>query len=338
MEYRCCDMAKNPTMNDVACEANVALKTVSRFVNGETNINPQMNERIFAAIQKLGYRRNLAAASIRPGQTTKVLGLIIGDISNPFYSALTAAVEREARKRGYLLISASSEESGETHDRLVSRLLAQQVEGLIVVPPRVPGAAWAELDPSGVPLVFVDRPAAAQNSDVVLADNYGGAKLATSRLIAEGAHRIVFLGDKLDIFTMSERLGGYSDAFSQAGLTIDADLVRSTIHSVDDAALELSRLLDEVPHIQGIFAANNRATMGSLIAFNTVRRRVALIGFDDFEAARLGEPPVSVVVQDVSKMGRRAVECLLSRIETDDLAPRRIILTTELVLRGSERL
>ena len=126
-------MGNSPTMNDVAREAGVALRTVSRYVNGATNIDSELAERIRLAIDTLGYRRNLAAASIRPGWDSKVLGLIIGDLSNPYYTALTRAIEREASERGYLLITASSEEDGTRHDKLVDRLVEQRVDGLIIV-------------------------------------------------------------------------------------------------------------------------------------------------------------------------------------------------------------
>ncbi len=321
-------------MNDVAREADVALKTVSRFVNGETNIAPALAERIDTAIRSLGYRRNLAAASIRPGQRSQVLGLVIGDISNPFYAGMTSAVERAAREQGCLLISASSEESGETHDRIVRRLLDQRVDGLIVVPPREPGLPWEQLDPAGVPVVFVDRPNAAANSDAVLADNRGGAREAVAALIAGGSNRVAFLGDKLDIFTMAERLRGYSEALADAGLF--AGPVSSTIHGAEDAAREVRELLagDDPP---AIFAANNRAALGALMAFSDVGRRVPLVGFDDFEAARLGRPAVSVVQQDVAAMGARAVELLAERIADPELPARQLVLPTRLVLRGSER-
>jgi LacI family transcriptional regulator len=141
-------MGTSPTMNDVAREAGVALRTVSRYVNGATNIDSELAE--------------LAAASIRPGWDSKVLGLIIGDLSNPYYTALTRAIEREASDRGYLLITASSEEDGIRHDKLVDRLVEQRVDGLIIVPPRNPSRERQDSTDSLPPTIFLERP----NSDV----------------------------------------------------------------------------------------------------------------------------------------------------------------------------
>jgi len=151
-------MGTSPTMNDVAREAGVALRTVSRYVNGATNIDSELAERIRLAIDTLGYRRNLAAASIRPGWDSKVLGLIIGDLSNPYYTALTRAIEREASDRGYLLITASSEEDGVRHDKLVDRLVEQRVDGLIIVPPRNPSRERHDSTDNLPPTIFLERP------------------------------------------------------------------------------------------------------------------------------------------------------------------------------------
>lgn len=344
-------MAPSPTMKDVAREAGVALKTVSRFVNGETNINPAMSARIEEAILRLGYRRNLAAASIRPGRASHVLGLIIEDLSNPYYSALTAAVEAYAHARGYLLVTASSEEDGSRHDRLVDRMMEQRVDGLLVVPPRRPGRRWARVVPPVPPVVFLDRPvsasdAAAVLADTVLADNAGGARDATDALIATGARRVAFVGDTLSIYTMWERRAGYERALRTAGLDVHPALLDDGAHTDDQAARIVARLLTTTD-ADAVFAANNRSSVGALLAFRELGRRVRLIGFDDFEAARLSEPAVSVVSQDVIGMGRKAAELLIDRLggpPSIATAPmkgpmerRTHVLPTTLVLRGSEQ-
>ncbi|MFC0680098.1 LacI family DNA-binding transcriptional regulator [Lysobacter korlensis] len=330
-------MTGNPTMNDVAREAGVALKTVSRFVNGETNINPVLAGRIADAISTLGYRRNLAAASIRPGWTSKTIGLIISDLANPYYSALTSAIESFARERGYLVISSSSDELGTQHDRLVDRLMEQRVDGLIVVPPRDPGRPWSAVTPPIPPLVFVDRPADFPQADVILADNAGGARAATAELLAHGRRRVAFVGDALGISTMRERHAGYRAALEDVGIAADETIVRTDAHSSRQAAVAVAELLAKTD-IDAVFAANNRASVGALLAFRDAGRRLPLIGFDDFEAALVSSPGVSVVSHDIVEMGRRAAELTLDRLAGSDREPATIVLPTRLVLRGSERI
>ncbi|WP_291053113.1 LacI family DNA-binding transcriptional regulator [Herbiconiux sp.] len=150
-------MPKPPTMNDVAAAAGVSLKTVSRHVNGATNIDPALAARIAAAIVSLGYRHNLAAASIRPGRSAKVIGLVISDLANPYWAMLARSVERTLSANGYLLMTVSSEEDAERHRLLVDRLVAQRVDGLIVSPPRHDTTGWQAA--AGLPpLVAIDRP------------------------------------------------------------------------------------------------------------------------------------------------------------------------------------
>ena len=322
-------------MNDVARLAEVSLKTVSRFVNGETNIGPVLSARIDQAIQDLGYRRNLAAASIRPGWTSKMIGLVISDLANPYYSSLARAIEEEVGSLGYMLIVSSSEESGERHDRIVDRLMEQRVDGLIIVPPRQPGRAWAQVTPPLPPIVFIDRPADHLDADVVLADNAGGAAEATTALYRAGGRAIAFLGDSLDIYTIKERYRGYRGALEKLGLDPDEQPLAIGAHSREDARARVLALL-ATSATDSIFAANNRAAIGALQAFRSRGSSVALIGFDDFEAAHLIGPGVSVVSQDIDRMGHDAARLLLHRLSGSTDPHQNITLATHLILRGSE--
>ena len=329
-------MQRKPTMNDVARQAGVALKTVSRYVNGDPTIGPDFAERIRLAIDELGYRRNMAAARIRPGQSAKMIGLIISDLSNPYFATLARAIELGAAESGYMLTIASSEENGQRHDRLVDRLLEQQVDAIIDVPPRSPGRTWAQIPPPLPPLVFVDRPADFA-ADTVLADNAGGAHAATLALLDAGARSIAFVGDSVEIFTMGERLSGYRRALAERDLPLDPALVVDTAHTTDQAMRVVLDVLGR-GHADAIFAANNRSALGALRAFRQGESFLPLIGFDEFEAASLVNPPISVVTQDIAAMGRAAAGLALARLTGDEAPFRTVVLPTSLVLRGSERL
>jgi LacI family transcriptional regulator len=330
-------VSTTPTMNDVARRAGVALKTVSRYVNGETNINKELAVRIADAIAELGYRRNLAAASIRPGWTSKIIGVVISDLANPYYSAITRSIEQTARSHGYLTISISSEEDGEVFDRIVDRLMEQRVDGLIVVPPRSAGRSWSTIAPPLPPLVILDRPMDAPDdaADTILTDNRGGAERGTRTLIEQGARRIAFVGDSQELYTMRERRFGYEAALTAAGIEVDPALIRADAHSSEDATATVAAVLaEESP--DALFAANNRAAIGALLAFRERGARCRMVAFDDFEAARLATPAVSVVTHDLAKMGRIAAERIIARATTESLPSSTVVLPVELVLRGSE--
>ncbi len=327
--------ARPPTMNDVAAAASVSLKTVSRFVNGATNIDPVLAARIGAAIEALDYRHNLAAASIRPGRSSKLIGLVISDLANPYFSSLARSIERVCSERGYLLMSMSSDEDAERHQLLIDRLIAQRVDGLIVVPPRHDPNPWAEATGRRIPLVVVDRPVAAAGIHTILADNAGGAEAATAELLRQGARRVAFIGDSLELHTMRERLAGYRRAIERDDLEFSAQLTFTGAHTADEAS-GIVRSLLEKNGADAIFAANNRSAIGAVRAFALTGRRLPLIGFDDFEAAPLVNPAVSVVAQDVAQMGRAAAEAVLAAAEGHSPPVETRVLPTRLVLRGSE--
>jgi LacI family transcriptional regulator len=323
-------------MVDVARSADVSLKTVSRFVNGATNIDPVLGERIASAIRALGYTRNMAAASLRPGRTGRIVGLVIEDLGNPFYSALARGVEAEVRAAGYLLLSASSEESGAMFEPLVRRLVEQRVDGLVVVPPRGAGPRLLTGVDALPPVVFVDRPGRLAGADSIVVDDIEGARLGTACLLEAGARRVAFLGGSMTIWTVAQRLAGYRAALDQAGLAIDDDLVVTDLDTSEAAREAVAALLTSRRPPNAIFADNNRVTVGSLLAFRDAGRRLPLVGFDDFETATLVEPPVTVVTGDVAEMGRIAAQRLLLRLAGDGQRARRITLPVRLVRRGSE--
>ncbi|MCS5713640.1 LacI family transcriptional regulator [Herbiconiux sp. CPCC 205716] len=377
-------MPKPPTMKDVAAAAGVALKTVSRHVNGATNIDPALASRIATAITELGYRHNLAAASIRPGRSAKVIGLVISDLANPYWSVLARSVERTLSENGYLLMTVSSEEDADRHRLLVDRLIAQRVDGLIVSPPRRDTTGWAADAAPLLPVVAIDRPLApllpsptdahpaaaptptppaaeasaplltspgadadaphptqpgaaadAPLVDTILADNAGGAEAATRELLRHGARRILFLGDSLELYTMRERNAGFRRALGLDPASDDDRASVATAHTAAEAAEVVTALLG-TGRIDAVFAANNRASTGAVDAFTRAGTRLPLIGFDDFEAATLVRPGISVVAQDVAQMGETAAHAVLARLAGETPPPTTTTLRTRLVLRGSE--
>lgn len=323
-----------PTMHDVARAAAVSLKTVSRVVNAEANVAPAMRERVELAIANLGYTPNIAARIIRPGQRSLMVGLVIEDIGNPFYSGLARAVEEVCHRAGYLVVMASGEEEGSRYDEVVGRLLERRVDGLIVVPPHGPVAA----EPSNrwLPaVVFVDRPGWG-SGDTVLTDHRGGARDGTVCLLRAGASQVAFVGDSLELFTMRERLAGYTDALTLEGRPPVPEHVLTGHRDAGAAAAAVLGLMSTRPEVDAVLAANNRATLGCLRAFADAGHRLRLVGFDDFEAATLVQPRVTVVAHDVAELGRRAAHLLLRRMNGWDGPTETQLLRTTLSVRGSE--
>jgi LacI family transcriptional regulator len=275
----------------------VSLKTVSRVVNSEPGVRPETAALVSEAIERLGFRRNAVARALRRGQPSHMLGLVIEDVSNPFYSKIFRGVEEIARNVGFLVITASSGGDPEREPELVKLLCERRVDGLLVVPAADNHRYLLPEVGAGTGLVFIDRPPALIDADAVLLDNVGGARSAVRHLLELGHRRIAMIGDEKRIFTAAERLHGYRDALAAAGQPFDPSLVRLGAHDAD--------------------------------------QRAALVGFDDFELAESLATPTTVVAYDAEELGRKAAELLLLRLAGDQRPPQRVVLPTRLVERES---
>ena len=322
-----------PTMRDVASRAGVSLKTVSRVINGESGVAVATAARVGDAIDELGFQRNDLARSLRQGISSSTLGLVIEDVANPFYSAIAQAVEAAARERGYLLITASCEEDPERERELVNALLRRRVDALLLVPASREHSYLA----GGTPVVFLDRPPVGVEADCVLLDNLGGARQAVEHLLAHGHERIAMIGDTVELYTAAERLAGYRQALEAAGVPVREELIRLGTHDAEQAERVVDDLLALEPDRRptALFAGNNRNAVGALRALRTAPQQLALVGFDDFELADLLAVPATVVRHDSQQMGAHAAALAFERLDGADHPPRRIVVPTELVVRGS---
>jgi LacI family transcriptional regulator len=328
-------------MKEVAALAGVSLATVSRVVNSDGKVRPDLAEKVREAVTLLGYRRDLTATNLRRSDRQSAsLGLVFDDVANPFHAALLRGIETVARTRGVLPLVGSSDEDPARERELAEAFLSRRVDGLIVVPS---GPDHSYLRPereAGVALVFVDRPPAFIDADCVVSDNFGGARAATAHLIAHGHRRIGFLGDQERIFTAVERLRGYREALTDHGIPHDGALVRMGLHdsaSSSEAAAELLAL-DDPP--TALFSAQNLITIGTVERLRSLGRHheTALVGFDDLTLADALEPALTVVAQDAHELGRLTAELLFARLDGDGGPTRRVVVPTRLVERGSGEL
>jgi LacI family transcriptional regulator len=322
-------------MEDVAAYAGVALKTVSRVVNGEPGVTPGTAERVRAAIDQLGFRRNDSARMLRKGQTASI-GLIMEDIGNPFYSVLARAVEDVARDHGHLLFTGSSDEDPARERELALAFCARRVDGLIVIPASDDHTYLLPEISAGIATVFVDRPARLIDADTVLTDNAGGARAAVNHLIRAGHRRIGFIGDSPRIYTSMLRHRGYREAMAAARLKVDDAWVTMASPTADGIGAALARMLAGPAPVTALFCGNNRISVAALRELSRLGRGgLAFVGFDDFELADVLSPGVTVVAQDVGRLGRAAAELLFRRLAGDRGPAEHIEVPAELVLRGS---
>jgi LacI family transcriptional regulator len=328
-----------PTMRDVAALASVSLKTVSRVVNQESGVSPELVRRVLDAVALLGYRHNLTASSLRrTDQKTATIGLLLDDSSNPFSSELLRAIEDVAWERGTLALAGSSDEDPDRQRELLHALVSRRVDGLIAVPASGNQGSLLRERLLGRPMVLVDRPA--PEADSVTVDNRAGAARALRHLVAHGHRRVAFLGDLRSLWTATERHAGYIEGLAAEGITLDPRLVVMDVRGVEPAERAVAGLLAGPEPPTALLTGQNLITIGAIHALQRLglQQRVALLSFDDFPLADLLVPRVSVVAQDPTAIGRTAAELLFARLDGDRRPPRHVVVPTRLIARGSGEL
>jgi LacI family transcriptional regulator len=329
-----------PTMRDVAALAGVGIKTVSRVVNDVPTVAPELVERVRSATEKLGYRPNLTAASLRrSGGRTNTIGLLLEDVSNPFSSAVHRAVEDCARERDVLVLAGSLDEDPQRERELTRTLIDRRVDGLIVMPAGRDHRYIVAEQAAGTSFVFIDREPSPLLADAVVSDNRGGAREAVTHLLGTGCRSVAYFGDDLEIPTARQRFLGYQDALSAAGIDPDGAIVRHGLRTAEQAR-EAARAVLTVGFPDGVFTSQNLVTVGVVAVLHrlALQHRVPLVGFDDVPLADLLEPGLTIMAQDPAAVGRLAAARLFQRINGDTGPAAVHTVPTRLVVRGSGEL
>ncbi len=324
---------KRPTLETVAARAGVSRATVSRVVNGESSVSPEVRESVMRAVNELGYVPNLAARSLVTRRTNAVA--LVLSVPRQGGDALTAAVVQYvtsllegAGKQITLMLA----DTAESHRRIVAHVEARLVDGVVLLPPDRADTLAERLSRTGVPVVLLGKPAIASLVPYVDADNAGGAAAATEHLLAGGRRRIGMVCGPMELVTMQDRLAGYRAALRRAGL-------RPLLAPADDltrasGAAATRRLLGDEPALDAVFAATDQLAIGALSAAREAGRRVpadlAVVGFDDIDAASATTPGLTTVRVPAADQALALARLLLSRLEgghtTSVVVPARLVV------------
>lgn len=325
-------------MRDVAALAGVSIKTVSRVVNTEGGVKPDLAAKVMAAVERLDYRHNLTASSLRRADgKSATIGVVLEDVANPFSSALHRSIVDVALGRGVLVLAGSSDEDEVRERELVSAFANRRVDGLIIVPASHDHSYLLNERRAGTAIVFADRPPYFFDADTVLTDNAAGVRRAIRHLMAYGHLRIGYLGDLQTIATAAARYEGYVEELAAQGIPLDERLVRLDLRGIEGAESAVTEMLASAQPPTAVFTAQNLITIG---AYRALRRlglhhRVALLGFDDILLSDLLDPGLTVIAQDPGAIGRTAAELLFRRLDGDRSPSARHVIPTMLITRGS---
>jgi DNA-binding LacI/PurR family transcriptional regulator len=334
------------TIKEVADLAGVSIGTVSHVLTGALPVSSRLRTKVEAAIHELDYHPNHVARSLKT-RKTRMLGIIVPDMTIPFFPRIIRGAESAARQRNYSLVAVNSDESMRRQRELLSLLRSQRVEGILLV-------AGAMSDPfdqisrtmdSGLPMVCVDRLPSKLEIDSVAVENSAAAEMGVSHLISMGHRSIAIVTGPLSLRNEEERLLGYQQALRKAGLAVMKELIwEGNFHPEEVAAICRERLGGVSPRPSALFTTNAPAGLGALRAFRDsglgTPANIGFVTFDELTVDELFSPAVTTVVQPAHEIGVRATEILLKRIEEGWSAreqPITVRLPAALQIRESSR-
>lgn len=330
-------MTRRPTLKDIAQETGFSLSTVSRALGNKPDVNPTTLEIILDAAGRLGYRPNKLARNLRLS-TTKTIGVIIADISNPYFGALVKGIEQGARSAGNSVILLDTNEDYNLEEEAVSVLLEEQVAGVILTPTQHDAGTVTRLLQAGIPVVLASRRFPSVKTSYVVTDDVHGGELATEHLIALGHRRIAMINGPMRISSASERYEGYRRAMSSHGLPIAEALLLAGSTSIEDGYEAARSLLSRSPVPTAVFTFSDFVAFGVMKAIRegglSVPKDISVVGYDDNEFASCLETPLTTVQVPKAQLGMEAARVLQGQIDGGQPL-RQVELLVDLVVRGS---
>jgi LacI family transcriptional regulator len=358
---RCSFLMARVNIKNVADKAGVSTATVSHVINQTRFVREETRHRVLEAIEALNYHPSAIARGLATN-STETIGLIISDITNPFFTAVARGVEDEINQHDFHTIFCNTDEDPAREDEYLRLLFAHQIDGLIIAPTGMRSDRLIRMAEANIPIVLLDRQVEGIEAPLVEVDNEGGAYQATCYLIELGHRRIGLLTGMETISTLKDRVNGYKQALREAGLPVDESLIvradpRFYINqaSLPDSPLPkfltnnqmtptafyaLQQLLDLSDRPTALFVTNNQMTLGALHALRQRKLRcpedISLVSFDDHDWAPLFSPPLTAVRQPTYQLGQRAARLLMKLINHQEVETP-VPLPVELIIRESCR-
>ncbi|MDP4085818.1 MAG: LacI family DNA-binding transcriptional regulator [Bacillota bacterium] len=326
------------TIRDVAKLAGVSVATVSRVINKLGGVRPETEQRIEKAMEELQYIPNVLARSVA-SKKTKLIGMIVPDVENPFFAAVFSGADKVVREYAYTTLLGGSNDTYEREENLLQTMLEHQASGILLTP-TFPKAKWVERMGNRVPTCLIDRDMEGMNCDRVLIDNRRGTYEATKLFIQKGHTQLAIITGPLESTPGRERFEGFKQCLHDFSIELNQDYIQiGDFHS--GSGYQLGKRLLKLNHPPtAILSCNNLMTIGLLEMIHTSSIRLGedlgVIGFDDIPIATLMHPNLTVVSRPMREMGECAAEMLLQRIQNPNQPNRTVIMSPHLIVRGSE--
>ncbi|MEA3334862.1 MAG: LacI family DNA-binding transcriptional regulator [Chloroflexota bacterium] len=331
-------MSSRVTMADVAKESGVSLMTVSRVVNNKGDVSEETRRRVMEVIERLDFRPSGIARGLATRRTGTV-GLVVPDVSNPFFSTVARGVEREADANDYSVFLCNSDEDPQQEIAHLKSLEENRVDGVIICSSRLHAEDLTSLLHRYAAAVLVNRRLDQHRVSTVICDDGAGGQLATQFLLESGHRAIGFVAGPRASYSGRSRVQGYREAMASAGITPENSWIRYCPPMVEEGREASLVLLAEVPELTALFCYNDLVAVGALQACAAlgydVPDRIAIIGFDDIALAALVDPPLTTCHVPRLEMGTRAFTLLLDQINGCTGGCTEVLLQPRLVIRSS---
>ncbi len=325
------------TIQDVAREAEVSVMTVSRVLNDQPGVSDRRRAEVRAAIDKLGYRRNSLARSLKASRS-HTLGLVVPDITNPYFPEIVRGAEDVALEAGYGVFLSNAVEDQQREATSLRLMEERRVDGVIVVSPRLPERQLHALLRSHRAAVVVNRSAPPEVAGAVRLDHVSGVMQAIDHLVALGRRHVGVLAGPDSSFAARERLEGIRAGLEARGMPLAPDRLVKTAPYIDDGAEATTRLFEKAGPLDALLCYNDLVAAGALQACAAAGLRVpqdvAVVGFDDIAFARMFTPPLTTLHVPKYDLGVNAMRILLDRIAGRNVHAE-VVLRPTLVVRGS---
>ncbi|NOU95852.1 substrate-binding domain-containing protein [Paenibacillus sp. LMG 31456] len=326
-----------PTIKDLAKELGVSVSTVSRALNNHPDIRQETKQEVLEAMKRINYTPNALARSLIQ-RKSNTIGLMIPDITDPFFSAMAHDVEEVLSDNGYLVIYVNTSRRPDKEKRFLTSVLERKMDGIIVTPDFLDEDGIELLQRLKIPVVFLRRrPPQGLEMPFVDVDHYEGACNAMDYLFSLGHKEIGFIGMPQYSFTGKERYRGYIDSLQKRGLEPNPKGVIWDGRTMECGSRSMGRLMEEYPAMTAVFAANDLLGIGALewLAAHdiSVPGQMSVIGFDNLEVSNLHWIKLSTVAQPRKEMGRKAAELLMQMLLDNRLTADSILLNTQLIIR-----
>ncbi|WP_067925186.1 LacI family DNA-binding transcriptional regulator [Alicyclobacillus shizuokensis] len=322
------------TMEDVAKLSGVSKSTVSRILSGKTvNISEKTRQKVLSVVQELNYRPNELARSLKMAQT-RVIGLILSDLKNPFWMTVLDGVEEACNQFGYHLMICNSGNNGDKEQEYILSLQQRRVDGILINPTVHNKEMLAHLIQTGFPLVFLNRTIQGIVANSVVVNNRQGIRLAVEHLFGQGFRRIALVTyNEEGVSTWTERVEGYKEGMREHGINSVA-----VWRKHPEAELNLSPLYEEYQP-DAVIVTNNVLTLYVIERLRELNLRipgdVAIVGYDETVWAKHLAPPLTTIKQPARELGRIATESVIKLIQGEKLSDDAVTLTPEIVVRES---